>query len=96
MYDYLIVGAGFSGSVFAERIASQLNKEVLVVEKEVILPVMHLIITMRIRYWYINTAPTGFTRIIRKFSNIYPGLLNGVSMSTGLNHVLTGNCTRSQ
>jgi len=33
MYDYFIVGAGFAGSVMAERIASQLNKKVLVVEK---------------------------------------------------------------
>ena len=33
MYDYLIVGAGFAGSVMAERIATQLNKKVLVVEK---------------------------------------------------------------
>lgn len=32
-YDYLIVGAGFSGAVMAERIASQLNKKVLIVEK---------------------------------------------------------------
>ncbi len=32
-YDYLIVGAGFAGAVMAERIASQLNKKVLVVEK---------------------------------------------------------------
>lgn len=33
MYDYIIVGAGFSGSVLAERIASQLDKKVLIVEK---------------------------------------------------------------
>ena len=32
-YDYLIVGAGFAGAVMAERIASQLNKKVLIVEK---------------------------------------------------------------
>ena len=32
-FDYLIIGAGFSGSVIAERLASQLNKKVLVVEK---------------------------------------------------------------
>lgn len=32
-YDYLIVGAGFAGSVFAERLASQKNKKVLIVEK---------------------------------------------------------------
>lgn len=32
-YDFLIVGAGFAGSVMAERIAGQLNKRVLLVEK---------------------------------------------------------------
>jgi UDP-galactopyranose mutase len=33
MFDYLIVGAGFAGSVLAERLASQAGKRVLVVEK---------------------------------------------------------------
>ncbi|MCJ7648703.1 MAG: NAD(P)-binding protein, partial [Candidatus Lokiarchaeota archaeon] len=32
-YNYLIVGAGFAGLVMAERLASQLDKKVLVVEK---------------------------------------------------------------
>jgi UDP-galactopyranose mutase len=32
-YDFLIVGAGFSGGVIAERLASQLDKKVLLVEK---------------------------------------------------------------
>lgn len=32
-YDYLIVGAGFAGSVLAEILASQHNKKILVVEK---------------------------------------------------------------
>ncbi|MCS7053169.1 MAG: UDP-galactopyranose mutase, partial [Ignavibacterium sp.] len=31
--DFLIVGAGFAGSVLAERIASQLNKKVVIIEK---------------------------------------------------------------
>jgi len=31
--DYLIIGAGFTGSVLAERIASQLNQQVLIVEQ---------------------------------------------------------------
>lgn len=33
-YDYLIVGAGLSGSVLAERIASQLDRKVLVIDKK--------------------------------------------------------------
>ena len=33
-YDYLIVGTGFAGSVMAERLASQLDKKVIVVEKQ--------------------------------------------------------------
>jgi UDP-galactopyranose mutase len=32
-FDYLICGAGFAGSVLAERIASQLNQRVLIVDK---------------------------------------------------------------
>lgn len=33
MFDYLIVGAGFSGCTIAERIATQLNKKCLIVDK---------------------------------------------------------------
>lgn len=33
MFDYLIVGAGFAGSVLAERLASRSNKKVLVIDK---------------------------------------------------------------
>jgi UDP-galactopyranose mutase len=33
MFDYMIVGAGFAGSVLAERLASEANKKVLVVEQ---------------------------------------------------------------
>ena len=32
-FDYLIVGAGFAGSVLAERLASQMNQRVLVVDR---------------------------------------------------------------
>ena len=32
-FDFLIVGAGFAGSVLAERLASQLGKTCLIVEK---------------------------------------------------------------
>src|SRR3954464_1816203 len=33
MFDYLIIGAGFAGSVLAERLASQLDASVLIVDK---------------------------------------------------------------
>ena len=33
MFDYLIVGAGYAGSVLAERLASQANKKVLIIDK---------------------------------------------------------------
>ncbi len=33
MFDYLIVGAGFAGSVLAERLARVCNKKVLVVDR---------------------------------------------------------------
>src|SRR5690606_23134954 len=32
-YDFLIVGAGYSGCVLAERIATQLDKKCLIIEK---------------------------------------------------------------
>lgn len=32
MFDYLIVGAGFSGSVLAERLATQLGKKILIID----------------------------------------------------------------
>ena len=33
MYDYLIVGAGLSWAVLAERLATQLDKKVLIIDK---------------------------------------------------------------
>ncbi|MFL5773079.1 MAG: UDP-galactopyranose mutase [Flavisolibacter sp.] len=33
MFDYLIVGAGFAGSVLAERLATHANKKVLIIDK---------------------------------------------------------------
>jgi UDP-galactopyranose mutase len=33
MFDYIIIGAGYAGSVMAERIATQENKKVLIIEK---------------------------------------------------------------
>ena len=32
-YDFLIVGAGFAGCVLAERLSSQLNKNILLIDR---------------------------------------------------------------
>ena len=32
-YDYLIVGAGFAGCVLAERLATQLGKKILLIDR---------------------------------------------------------------
>src|SRR5918992_5585775 len=33
MFDYLIVGAGYAGSVLAERLATQAGKRILIIDK---------------------------------------------------------------
>ena len=32
-FDYIVVGAGFAGATIAERVANELNKKVLVIDK---------------------------------------------------------------
>ena len=34
MFNYIIIGSGFAGSVLAERVANVLNKKVLIIKKE--------------------------------------------------------------
>ncbi len=45
MYDWLIVGAGFAGSVLAERLASERNEKVLIIDRARTLEAMHMIAT---------------------------------------------------
>ena len=33
MYDYIIVGCGFAGATLAERLANDLNKKILIIDK---------------------------------------------------------------
>lgn len=41
-YDYLIVGAGLFGAVFAHEMTKE-GKKCLVIEKEIILQAMHIL-----------------------------------------------------
>ena len=50
MFDYLIVGAGFAGSVLAERLASRAGKKVLLVDKRNHMVGMPMIIITRMEY----------------------------------------------
>ena len=89
MYDYLIVGAGYSGSVFAERIASQLNKKVLIVDKR-----NHIAGNA---YDFYNEdgilihkyGPHCFIQIIKKYLIIYLNSQIGIFIYIKSNHVLT-------
>ena len=47
-YEVIVVGAGLSGIVMAERFSSILKKKVLVIEKEIILEVIVMIILIKI------------------------------------------------
>lgn len=55
-YDFLIVGAGFAGSVMAERLASQFNKRALIVENEITSLGMLMMNMMNTEFLYIDMA----------------------------------------
>mgnify|MGYP003298215618 CR=1 FL=1 len=63
-YDYLIVGAGLFGAVFAER-ARAAGKSVLVIDKR-----EHIGGNVYTEKMYINMARTSFTLTIRLCGNM--------------------------
>ena len=55
MFDYMIVGAGFAGSVLAERLASVANKKVLIGRtSEITSAEMRMTIIIIMAYWSIS------------------------------------------
>ena len=87
MFDFLIVGAGFAGSVIAERLATQAGKKVLLAE-------IHMIIMMMAVSWFINTGRISFIPTAAIYLNISDNLRNGVRTSTGSLPVWMGNWYR--
>ena len=80
-YDFLIVGAGFAGSVMAERIASLLNKKVLLVEKR-----NHIGGNAYDEYeengiLIHKYGPIFFIQTVKKYLTIYLNLQNGAFMN---------------
>lgn len=80
-YDFIIVGAGFAGSVMAERIATQLNKRVLIVEKEIISAVMLMMNMMDMEYQFTDMDRIFFTQTVEWYLIIYLNLLSGDFMN---------------
>jgi UDP-galactopyranose mutase len=50
MYDFLIVGAGFAGTVVAERLASQAHKKILLIDRRNHMLATHMIIMTNMAY----------------------------------------------
>ena len=94
MFDYLIVGAGFAGSVIAERLANEAGKIVLIID---MIPATtsaatHTTITTTTASSYTNTAPTFFTPIRAKFLSTFRSSPSGDPTNTESLPALTVNC----
>ena len=99
-YDYLVVGAGLFGAVFARQ-AADAGKKVLVIDKR-----DHIagnVYTEQVREsMYIVMEPIFFTRIIKQCGIILHGLQSLTVLRTALSQIIRGNyiaclliCTRS-
>ncbi len=77
MFDYLIVGAGFAGSVLAERLANGLNKKVLICDVRNHIGGMRMISTMTPVFSCTRTVRISFIRTRATCSPTFRTLRNG-------------------
>ena len=83
MFDYLIVGAGFAGSVVAAQMARKFGKKVCWwIAGITSAATLTIIMTMPV-FWCTNTALIFSIPIREKCSNISRSSLNGANTSTG-------------
>ncbi len=80
MYDYLIVGAGLSGAIFAHE-ATKRGKKVKVIDKR-----DHIGGNIYCEKWKVSTStsmvPTFSIRLTKKFGTMSTSLLNSTTIST--------------
>lgn len=69
----LVVGAGFSGAVTAERIANILDEKVLIIDKKTISEEIHSITRIKTEFLYTNTVLTYFIQTIKRFGTMLTG-----------------------
>ena len=74
MYDYLVVGSGLYGAIFAHE-ANKIGKKVLVVEKRENVGGTSILKTLKVSM-FISMELISFILIIRKYGNILLSLLN--------------------
>jgi len=83
MFKYIVVGAGLSGAVVAERIASQLSEKVLVLDRKPHIAGTCFDSKMRTAYWCTGTAGICSAQKAKWFGRIFRSSLIGITTSTG-------------
>ena len=91
MYDYLVVGSGLYGAIFAHE-AKAHGKSVLVVDKRPNIAAISIPRTLK-ALMFISTVPIFSIPTIRRFGIILHSLLSLIVLPTHLLLIIKENCT---
>ena len=81
MFDAVIIGAGFAGAVLAERLATQQNKKILLVEKRQHIGGNCYDYRDKMELLSTNMGLIFFIAIAVRYGSIYLSLLSGIFIS---------------